>query len=537
MTLYDLLENKKSNHGNIDFYEHISKVKSKASKWLKGIEKNGIEHSQRIENNLDKLIPDEFKKKLSPAEIFILLYAVYLHDIGYRLKSGEIESRGHPLRSKEYILNDPDKYLFGQFKRMNSDELPLAAQSVAEVCYGHAHESIYPLKSIPNDFPDACLSSERLNLRRLAALLWLADEADQVYIRLGDTRKYTTLPEIMPGIIRLCWKGDRSIGEKVSKESQKINETLEPVNNCLRDWNFPKTTVVLDPLFKKPFALLTKPIDYKEFIPEHYIEQKCHGEDGKDKGSLLKFAHDWLNDPERKLLAVLGDFGIGKTSFCYKFTSEIKCSKYLPVVVELSTVRDKGWKNSIQEKIKEAGNIGKKDIVLILDAFDEISIKFDKNKVLEEIENLSETARPYQKVILTSRTPLFRSLDEEREMLSIREKKGKGPKRLAYKNFERIYISLFDEGQIKEYLNLTLGEDIAEDFWRNTIKRVYDMAGNVLEWTDSWYDYDKKKKFKVLRGGSWDGDADNARCAFRFGYYLNFWLSDIGFRCAKDLKK
>ena len=103
MRLDDRLIEEKTTDGGIDFHDHISRVREEAPSWLEGIEKNGIEHSGRLEGYLDRLIPDEFKEKLKPAEVFILLYAVYLHDIGYRNEQGEIESKDHPLRSREYI--------------------------------------------------------------------------------------------------------------------------------------------------------------------------------------------------------------------------------------------------------------------------------------------------------------------------------------------------------------------------------------------------------------------------------------------------
>ncbi|MBW1965613.1 MAG: hypothetical protein JRI40_10460, partial [Deltaproteobacteria bacterium] len=326
----------KATDGGIDFHKHISRVRKEASSWLEGIEKNGVEHSKRLEGYLDRLIPDEFKKKLKPAEIFILLYAVYLHDIGYRNEQGKIESSDHPLRSKKYILKDPKKYLFDQFPPMKEGEAPLAAQAVADVCYGHSHELVCPLDSIDDKFPDQYLCSETLNLRLLAALLRLADEMDQPYMRLGHFRKHISLVEIGTDIVRWYWEDlGKDAGADLEKQVQKTKEALRAANNYLYPWGLPQRTIVLEPSLLDVVSPPKKPIDYKEFIPEHYIPSKCHDEKGKDKGLLHDYVREWLNDTDRKLLAVLGDYGIGKTSFCYKFACDMTGSIYVPVVVEL----------------------------------------------------------------------------------------------------------------------------------------------------------------------------------------------------------
>ena len=475
MRLDERLIEERTTDGRIDFHEHISRVRKEASNWLEGLEKNGIDHSKRLEGYLDRLIPDKFKKKLKPAEVFILLYAVYLHDIGYRNEQGEIESRDHPLRSKKYILKDPRKYLFDRFPSMKKGESPLAAQAVAEVCYGHAHESVCPLRDISNDFGDSCLCKDPLNLRRLAALLRLADEMDQAYIRLGHLRNSISLPAISPGIVRMHWNGDQSVGEALVDLVQEINETLEPVNDLLTEWDFPKTTVVLDPLVKK------KPIDYKKFIPRYYVQPRCHDEhdeNGGNKGLLNDYVRKWLDDPERKFLVVLGDYGIGKTSFCYKFASDLTEYSHVPVVIELKTMREENvlWEELIKREIKRISST-LENIVLILDGFDELSLKFDKEKVLKEIEKLSETTQEFAKVILTTRTQFFRSGQEEREIL-IREPgmPQRGPVSLPYpEKFERIYVSPFGNEEIKAYLNLALGEKKALDFWDNIIEKVFDI--------------------------------------------------------------
>lgn len=133
LSLYGMLIGEKNTDKHIDFYDHISKVKEEAHIWLAGIEKNGINHSERLEDYLNLLIPDDLRNKLKPAEIFILLYAVYLHDIGYLNEKDEIEAYDHPKRSRDYILNNHKKYLLGDFPP-RSDGLPSSARAVADVC-------------------------------------------------------------------------------------------------------------------------------------------------------------------------------------------------------------------------------------------------------------------------------------------------------------------------------------------------------------------------------------------------------------------
>lgn len=61
---------------------------------------------------------------------------------------------------------------------------------------------------------------------------------------------------------------------------------------------------------------------------------------------------------------------------------------------------------------------------------------------------------------------------------------------------------------------------------------IFDMAGNVWEWTSS-----EEEAAKVYRGGSWASSPMDVRSTSRKLLDANFPLLDLGFRCAKDVPK
>ena len=149
--------------------------------------KHGIDHSERIVQCLSKLLED-FPTLLNQQERFVLLAAIYLHDIGnqlpkyvgitiksaYSLEELEKIRKNHHLSSCEAI-KDSIK---------GNAELPLGldickeyTEFIADLCKYHRKLDLKYLK-------DTSVAGDPLRLHLLGALLRLGDELDADYRRV-----------------------------------------------------------------------------------------------------------------------------------------------------------------------------------------------------------------------------------------------------------------------------------------------------------------------------------------------------------------
>jgi formylglycine-generating enzyme required for sulfatase activity len=67
----------------------------------------------------------------------------------------------------------------------------------------------------------------------------------------------------------------------------------------------------------------------------------------------------------------------------------------------------------------------------------------------------------------------------------------------------------------------------AETSYGNT-----EMAGNVWEWTNGWYDKDKTRR--TILGGAWSDGSDRARCTAKDWHFPTTRVANLGFRCVAE---
>lgn len=216
--------------------------------WLRDLGKNDFLHSKSIENLLDRLVPDLLKADqtlFDHGEIFILLAAVYLHDIGRKT----VEDR-HELESYWQIREN-----FAKFNLPNS----FVADAIAQVCAAHAPESVWPIEKCDKNFGIAGFTSSGrpFNLQRLGALLRIADELENSYVRVqgihGQQRSLRNLirdvnPIPTKGIIEIqAQPGDWSDWNRLLEMRDRCQKRLREVVKYLEDMRLNYYQVWLTP--------------------------------------------------------------------------------------------------------------------------------------------------------------------------------------------------------------------------------------------------------------------------------------------------
>jgi len=213
-----------------------------------------------------------------------------------------------------------------------------------------------------------------------------------------------------------------------------------------------------------------------EPIVSHYAEA-----DGWIDGYIDR----WLDDPDKKHISVLGEFGTGKTWFAFHYAwtalkryqearSHGTPRPRLPLLIRL---RDYAKALDVENVLawfffsihnipltnlvfKQLNKMGK--LVLIFDGFDEMAGKVDHQKVIENFWELAKVVETGAKVILTCRTEHLPKVDKGRALLnaallnSIEAEQPTSTKKLMGPQFEVLELQTLSDVQIREVLRSRL---------------------------------------------------------------------------------
>ena len=204
--------------------------------------------------------------------------------------------------------------------------------------------------------------------------------------------------------------------------------------------------------------------DYeKDELSTYYVDLGCQSADESIYKPMDDYVDDWLNDQTRNHISILGDYGTGKTSFCRQYAAELgrrwladPDRNRIPILVSL---RDYAKAMNLEQLVTDflvnrygiqAGYEAFRrfnadgQLVLLFDGFDEMAQKVDYQTTVDNFEELARAVEAGSKVILTCRTPYFRTSREAEELLSCR-----GPEVLVLKEAldlpERPVIDLTDK--------------------------------------------------------------------------------------------
>lgn len=235
--------------------------------------------------------------------------------------------------------------------------------------------------------------------------------------------------------------------------------------------------------------LSTQLVDFNDYIERVVADfksspvSKCYVDlsgteveeyEGSDKAIIHrpidKYVNTILSDNEHRKLALLGNFGTGKSTFCRKYAHDLAISyrngktNRIPVRINLSdfdsklhiqelilnTLQFRYNLNITQTICHELQRIGR--FLFLFDGFDEMASRVDVDTMRENLRDINKVADIQEnKFILTCRTHFFRDRVQV-EILT---------------EFDILYIPEWGERELKEYLKKRFGKN-----WKPQLERI-----------------------------------------------------------------
>ena len=135
-----------------------------------------VKHVENVENILEVIVPENVKKSFNHVEIFCLLCAVWLHDVGKVLDDEEGFKKAKPAEKeliRKITRENHHERSYNCIKNMHSLNLtPNEAEAIGNIC--KVHRKI-PVDLLDDNFK---INKKKVRLQLLGACLRLADKFD-----------------------------------------------------------------------------------------------------------------------------------------------------------------------------------------------------------------------------------------------------------------------------------------------------------------------------------------------------------------------
>ncbi len=458
----------------VDYQSKLDIIEQEAKKiWVKGelyhvyYTLHGLDHSNNIITILQKLVNGlNSEENLNETEIFSLLSAAYLHDVGMQCKYSDdtekaikiSESKRRPYTFQD-LIRDEHHLRSRRYIKEHAKDLKL--DHIEAECIGLISEGHRKTKLDTKEYDDSPIGFKSIRIRLLTALLRLADELDISYTRAPETL-FDILKNEMPDYSRLQWlkhyytsgvlfssqevNGKKKIFIKIHCQypnddvGRKITEVLiyKPIEDTLKETReiFLEygLNINLDIVIKCNSDLCEIP---RDIYDKHFGQKLRISMELPRTKSFVgrnKELKDLLSSLDKNVIIIEGIAGIGKTYIAAKFAEELKDEytiywyENLSEVSTLSSVVNKiaiflkeNGKPTLSNSIEHFGYDNEVLITLLKEELNSnnFAIFFDDyhkaekelNPLLKQLVSIKQS----KIIVITRKEPEFYNVIDERE--------------------------------------------------------------------------------------------------------------------------
>lgn len=227
-------------------------------------------------------------------------------------------------------------------------------------------------------------------------------------------------------------------------------------------------------------------------LHKYYVHLRCRDAHDTVYDPIDKYIECWLKKEDKNHITLLGDYGTGKSSFLiyltYILAKSFKTnSSHFPIPLFISLknyTRIKDIKEMILDILKNdyiidihsplylQNLIEEGKILLLLDGFDEMESKSNKEIIIKNFEQITKLVTKKSKIILTSRTHYFKTHSHVKDIFNPQSDTELLKMVRGNHRFEIVELLEFDNKQIIEFLSLHTDDYI--DMW-GKIKSTYNL--------------------------------------------------------------